>query len=113
MKTASFLRALLALALVVVTGAFLNVRSAEAQRSATIRVSATVVSDYAAVGLKAADAPATAAVAAQHLVRVPVAGAGILEVTGTAGAKVQVSAAEPAVAGETRVVRATIAYPAL
>ncbi len=114
MKTASFLRALLVLAALVAVGSTLTARSAQAQRSASIRVSATVVSAYAASGLVAAEAPATAAVPAQHLQRVPVAGAGVLEVTGMAGAKVTVSlAGRTEAAGEpaSPVVRATIAFP--
>lgn len=105
-------------------------RVASAQQSATIRVSATVSSGYASAGIREASAPAAEAEPARHLQRIPVAGVGVLEVEGAAGARVWLSwagpgpsapdavtapGASPAPAGDRdpRLLRATVAWPGL
>lgn len=94
-----------------------------AQQSASIRVSAYVTSAYSSAVLRPAAAPSREAEPARHLQRLPVAGVGVLEVEGAAGARVWVAAGETeavppggatarAVPGRaSRLVCATIAYP--
>jgi hypothetical protein len=103
--------------------------AARAQRSATIRVSATVSSGYASASLGPSTVPAAAAESARHLQRIPIAGVGVLEVEGAVGARVWLAAGEmggaPASAvhpgagqsalppGAPRRVLAVVAYPGL
>jgi hypothetical protein len=106
-----------------------------AQRSATIRVSATVTNAYTSAGIRPAAAAAEAVEPGRHLQRLPVEGVGVLEVEGAVGAQVRLTAsggvgagtvavgragvgplalaAEPVAARSARLVQATVSYPGL
>lgn len=112
-----------------------SARALHAQRSATIRVTATVTNAYTSAGLRPAAAAADAVEPGRHLQRLPVDGVGVLEVEGAVGAQVRLTAsggvgaasvavgragvaplalaAEPAAARPVRLVQATVAYPGL